>query len=753
MIKKTLIQLLFFLLPAFSFAFLQESYWANNNRAMLSWGGGSQQITLALNIAGNPQTVDSREFSAFIQAMNAWNTHFGTFTNFAFKAVTTSQKTLDGLDGVNNVFFENMGAVSTVAETRSTFFVSNGRVIDTDIRFNTFYIYVYGDAATGFSQINLADVATHEFGHAAGLGHSSFKNATMYFMAQDKQRFPTHDDLAGIHTIYPVGNTTTLSGKIQKGSENIHGAEIIAIRTDEGPWQGKPWVNDLSDRSGNFSIRGLDVQGQYMLLAVPLHNHSPHGNYFSGSHNESDFVENILGTTVQGHLIPTLFSSSQSGLNIQVSQTVFQDDYENNDTVNTAFDLSTLSSNALIATADKVSDAQDFYKISLNQGDRIDVSTTAFQIRSGLDLEIEVGKKVGSTFSKIESNDDHPYDTRDNKDPFIFQFEAAQTQDYYIRVKAKNNLVASDFPGSSSDGKLASRMYVFIWNQRQAQNASAVEAPLGLTLDEFDENTGATTISVGSSGFSVLEATLNKLLIESVSLSGSNMLIQLQPGMNGKTNFFIKNGTLNNTTYRQVKLTINPVNYTPFIFTSQSQTSFDVTSGGKLNLSLAGIVGGDDIDNLGVNINGVIIGRVAGVLPSHTLTATASNANVNVNLSIDDGSYMLQVSGPVGESATIDFEIKDSQGNTIVTSNANSSAASSPGVTVSSPSQGSGIIVNIVDAARSVAGATGGGCGTVFNEPYQGNFNQYFNLFILLLPLLFLSILRKLKLKPIRTKK
>src|SRR3989338_8035119 len=153
--KKALFQLLIFFLPALSFAFLQESYWASNNRAMLSWGSGTQQITLSIHIAGNPQTADSREFSAFVQAMNAWNTHFGTSTNFAFKATTTSQKKLDGLDGVNNVFFENMGAVSTVAETRSTFFVSNGMVIDTDIRFNTFYTYVYGDAATGISQINL----------------------------------------------------------------------------------------------------------------------------------------------------------------------------------------------------------------------------------------------------------------------------------------------------------------------------------------------------------------------------------------------------------------------------------------------------------------------------------------------------------------------------------------------------------------------------------------------------------------------
>ena len=56
----------------------------------------------------------------------------------------------------------------------------------------------------------IEDVATHEFGHALGLGHTNVSNATMYpsipYCNQDR-RYLDPDDVAGVEALYPPAGT------------------------------------------------------------------------------------------------------------------------------------------------------------------------------------------------------------------------------------------------------------------------------------------------------------------------------------------------------------------------------------------------------------------------------------------------------------------------------------------------------------------------------------------------------------------
>jgi hypothetical protein len=60
---------------------------------------------------------------------------------------------------------------------------------------------------------NVAEVLTHEVGHAIGLGHSADRDATMYAFAHFDGRGAAvrADDVAGVSFIYPVGAATTTS--------------------------------------------------------------------------------------------------------------------------------------------------------------------------------------------------------------------------------------------------------------------------------------------------------------------------------------------------------------------------------------------------------------------------------------------------------------------------------------------------------------------------------------------------------------
>jgi hypothetical protein len=75
-----------------------------------------------------------------------------------------------------------------------------------DIKFNTGQYFNIG------STYDLYSVAAHEFGHALGLGHSTYYTALMYGAYDGAKPGPSSDDIAGIRAIYSNGNPRTGDG-------------------------------------------------------------------------------------------------------------------------------------------------------------------------------------------------------------------------------------------------------------------------------------------------------------------------------------------------------------------------------------------------------------------------------------------------------------------------------------------------------------------------------------------------------------
>jgi hypothetical protein len=143
-------------------------------------------------------------------AAGAWFTQAAP----AFRTVytgTTTGKTV-ALNGRNEVFFRNDDRFPLAAETIWWSDAFN-HYLDIDIVFYeggvTFLPEGVGCAG---SSLYLLDIATHEFGHFAGLAHSSVSTATMYAIASwcaQTWRSLDPDDRATIEALYPSSAPAT----------------------------------------------------------------------------------------------------------------------------------------------------------------------------------------------------------------------------------------------------------------------------------------------------------------------------------------------------------------------------------------------------------------------------------------------------------------------------------------------------------------------------------------------------------------
>ncbi len=790
---KKIFTFIILLLPFLGLAYNQERY----GSALLKWlkNFNQEAIKLSINVSGDyvngrSTSYDSKDLASIISAINAINALYPKYTNFHFEAEITTKKETS-YDGIHNIFFEDMGATSVIAETQTTFFINTGEIVNADIHFNTYYNFLYGSDKTSGTKINLADVATHELMHVAGFTHSALARASLYFSAQDMQRFLSTDEIAGLSAVYPPNtplSAITLSGTVKKGTEAMFGAHIIAIRADEGLWQqGEIWAGNIADTNGNFSISGLPSDGKYVLFVHPVR-YNAFGSYYNNAKDEDDFKAGFyLTSAVSG--VPVIFDSSESGINIPVDPVSMSNFHETNDSKNQATDLSLaqFTNGVLVSTVPSSTPLtfdEDFYKLSLNSGDRLDVGVTASELRSPVNLKLEILNAGGATLVETDSN---AYEKDEKKpaklDPFIFQFEAPGTGTYYIKVSVKKALTAGQMPGSSYDETQDSNLYLLTWNKRTKPSGAFPELEIHAShtgtngncttsgdikeaiicaVEEGGSNSAQRIFKfTGTGGFSVEESSMNRLFIQNTTFATDTMTVSLQKGVAGITQILLKrtDPVTGAITYRPFLLNIVPVNDIPLIFTTTAKKTFDKHSGEKINLTESGIIADDSTDILGVNISNSSFTRLPGVIPvssgslASTVTAVSSNSNVSVAVSVENGNYMLSVTGAVGESTEISLSVTDNNMSNEVTSKSSNPTviATSPSVASTSSavvSTGSafgsapGIIVNIVSSAPPGTGGSsggGGGCFGGFTHGQSGNMNQFFNLFIFFIPFLYLA--------------
>jgi hypothetical protein len=162
----------------------------------------------------NPANLDlptSAIEPAIRAGADAWRLQSGA--SFAFAFAGYSAQTTNTNDGINLIMFRNAASGSAIATTYTWF--SGTRMIEADMVFWDGGFQFFTGSSGCSNGFYIEDVATHEFGHALGLGHSTVGSATMYpsiSTCSQQSRSLDADDIAAVLALYPASLPTAPSG-------------------------------------------------------------------------------------------------------------------------------------------------------------------------------------------------------------------------------------------------------------------------------------------------------------------------------------------------------------------------------------------------------------------------------------------------------------------------------------------------------------------------------------------------------------
>jgi hypothetical protein len=230
--------------------------------------------------------VTAQQFqTAVTRAFGTWHAVENVETSSTFVGFVQALPFVE--DGANVIgYVSQPGQDRTLAATTFTIDETDGRILESDIYFNTIFPWSTAEAG-GTDRYDVESIALHEIGHLLGLSHSALGETELSgggrrVIAAEAVMFPIAftrgniadrslraDDIAGISDIY--GTTTfsrsfgSISGRVTKSGRGVQGAHVVAFSPRTGKLVGGFTLNE----SGDFVIAGLEP-GPHVLRAEPL---------------------------------------------------------------------------------------------------------------------------------------------------------------------------------------------------------------------------------------------------------------------------------------------------------------------------------------------------------------------------------------------------------------------------------------------------------------------------------------------------
>jgi hypothetical protein len=282
---------------------------------------GGEPVTFMVNLDGAPVPGVMDDISA---AMAAWSAAPGC--NLRVTSGGTTSECLNR-GGGNVIVFNNCdgrfapvpGCSSIIALGGLSWDTSQSRVVNG----MTFYRAVLGfisfnpySYCSFESSCNIREIATHELGHALGLGHSQHLDATMFGGAHFDGRCASirQDDINGITFLYPVTDTGGGPLAITTGSQ-LPTARRSALYAQvlEATGGRLPYTWGLLPAEGRLPA-GMSLTSSGVVGGTPLE---------EGTYNFTAQVRDATGATAQKSFTLTVGTTSALPYDSQfVSQTV-----------------------------------------------------------------------------------------------------------------------------------------------------------------------------------------------------------------------------------------------------------------------------------------------------------------------------------------------------------------------------------------------------------------------------------------------
>ncbi len=233
-----------------------------------------QPVTFMINTAGAPNAQVVDDVTA---AMNAWSNTPGTSLRIVSGGTTAACRETFGLNLIlfnscDGRWSQTSGCSSTLAlgglgwtgNTTVIGGVTYRQATAGFVSFNPFASCSFGN------HCNVQEVATHELGHAMGLGHSSDSSATMYAFAHFDGRCASlkTDDIAGITTIYP-GTGGGGPGPLSVVTSSLAGGTVGSTYSQTLSATGGTPPYGWSLASGGLPL-GLTLSPTGLIAGTPL---------------------------------------------------------------------------------------------------------------------------------------------------------------------------------------------------------------------------------------------------------------------------------------------------------------------------------------------------------------------------------------------------------------------------------------------------------------------------------------------------
>jgi len=201
------------------------------------WANGTITMHLALGGSGGLSDGASSFDAVATNALATWNTHL-ILARFS-AAQGASAPRGDG-DGTNVVFFDSKiygmdFGEGTLAIATGWSIVSTGKKVESDVVFNTKFMWDSYRGPQRSGPFDFQRVALHEFGHTLGLDHPDENgqsvDAIMNSTAGDRDSLSA-DDIAGAVSLYGGGVTSNISFP-PRNEPNDFMNQLIGVYRDE----------------------------------------------------------------------------------------------------------------------------------------------------------------------------------------------------------------------------------------------------------------------------------------------------------------------------------------------------------------------------------------------------------------------------------------------------------------------------------------------------------------------------------------